>query len=304
MGKKKSEGIGLSVSSVLAYVRCPKLFEFLNFSKKIPRKTDYYRLRGSEVSKFIRNLYRKHSGCRKFFYYSLASAQRDWFRLWDIAVKENFTKLLFIDVKIKEEQGKIGWHCVENYWIQNLDKPNPLRIKNIEYHFPIRYEGLPYSNLSGRLEHIVPADISLIRTMRPEIIENGELTKGYSPNLIVKYSTSISNPVFKEEECTSSFLPDWLMVQAAMNSILFQHQFGTYPVGYLLYRLRYESDNKLLIEGDLNEYRDLLDRVFQRMAKSITDHNFRKNLTPSCAYCDYVFQCRPEIVKQLSLPFT
>lgn len=303
MGKTKSEGIDLSVSSVLAYEKCPKLFEFLNLCKKIPRKTDYYRLRGIEVSKFIRNLYRKHSGDRKFFYYSIRSAQKDWFRLWGIAVKENFMKLLVVDEKLKEDQGKIGWHCIENYWIQNLDKPNPLRIKNIEYHFPIRYEGLPYNNLSGKLEHIAPTEISLIKTMRPEIIENGDLTKGYFPNLIVKYSTSVSDPVFKERNSTSMVLPDGLKIQAAMNSMLFKHQFGTYPVGYLLYWLRYESDNKLLIKGDLKEYRDLLDLLLQRMAKSETDHNFQKNITPGCAYCDYVFQCKPKNFGQLELPF-
>ena len=301
MGKTKSV---VSVSSVLAYARCAKLFEFLNFSGRQPRKTDYYRIRGAEVSKFIRNLYRKHTGYRKFFYYSIKSATRDWYRVWDIAMKDNSEVLSFVDKGIAKEQSKIGAACIKNYWIQNLDSPEPLKIKNIEYTVRIKCSGLPYNYLSGRLDHIVPCDISWIKAARPEIIENGDLTKDYSPNLIVKYSTSMLDPVFKDRNPTLILLPDGLIIQAAMNIMLYKRQFGTHPVGYLIYWLRYESNNKLLINGDLKEYRDLLDLVFQRMAKSITDHKFRKNLTPSCAYCDYVLQCRPEIVKQLSLPFT
>lgn len=300
MGKKTE---ALSVSSALAYVRCPKLFEFLNYSDKQPRKTDYYRLRGGEVNKFIRNLYRKHPENRKFFYFGLDSATRDWYRVWDIAIKENSTKLKVVDKELGKEQRRIGLTCIKNYWLQNLDKPDPLKIKGIEYTVPIKYDGLPYNYLSGKLEHVVPSDISWIKTVRSEIIENGNLIKNYSPNLIVKYSTSISDPVFKEKDSTSLVLPDGLKIQAAMNSMLFKHQFGTYPAGYLLYWLRYESDNQLLIKGDLKEYLDLLDLVFQRIAKSVTDNNFQRNFTPSCESCDYVFQCRPELFKQLSFPF-
>jgi len=257
-----------------------------------------------EVSKFIRNLYQKHPGNRKFYYYSIETAIKRWYAVWDIATKVSSKALSFDAKKVAKEQSKIGAVCIKNYWVQNLDSPDPLRIKKIVYVVPIKYDGLPYTYLSGKLDHIVPSDISWIKTMRPEIIEKGELIKGYSHNLVVKYSTSTMDSVFKEKRAPSTILPDELKIQAAMNVMLYKQQFGTYPVGYLIYWLRYESDNQFLIKGDLKEYRDLLDRVFQRMAKSITDHNFRKNLTPSCAYCDYVFQCRPEIVKQLSLPFT
>jgi len=103
---------------------------YFSYVEKLPARTDYPRLCGVQVHRFIAGLHKKNKDNRRFWYKSLDSARKAWFYTWKKALDENRTLIIKPDKELEARYGGIGCICIQNYWNQNIDDNNdPISIE-------------------------------------------------------------------------------------------------------------------------------------------------------------------------------
>ena len=290
------------MSSIKKYMDCPMQWYF-SYVLKIPSKTDYPRLCGSEVHKFIAGLYKKHSDDRKFWYKSIDSAKGAWFVTWEKALDRDAGKILQPNDKKADDFGGNGWVCIDRYWKQNIDKPQPILIEK-KYTIPL-FAGV---ELTGVFDQLRTVQLPWLRARRPEIFIGEEISPEYDPYLIVDLKTGWSDYNIKKDdndnEKVRKQIAIQLDIQAAAYALLYKkHHQGKFPAGFLLYYLREgSSDNTFFVKGDSVESQLILESNVQHVVTNIRNESFPRKISNQCARCDYYMECRPNGTISVSLP--
>ena len=299
---KSPKILRLSMSSIKKYLDCPMQWYF-NYILKIPSKTDYPRLCGSEVHKFIAGLYKKHSDDRKFWYKSIDSAKGAWFVTWNKALDRDAGKILQPDKKAANDFGGNGWVCIDRYWKQNIDKPKPILIEK-KYTIPL-FAGV---ELTGVFDQLRTVQLPWLKARRPEIFVGEDISPEYDPYLIVDLKTGWSNYNIKEDDSDNEKVRKQIAIQldiqAAAYALLYKkHHNGKYPAGFLLYYLREGSvNNTFFVKGDSKESQIILESNVQHVVTNIRNESFPRKISNQCARCDYYMECRPNGNISVSLP--
>ncbi len=299
---KSPKILRLSMSSIKKYMDCPMQWYF-TYVLKIPSKTDYPRLCGSEVHKFIAGLYKKHSDDRKFWYKSIDSAKGAWFVTWNKALDRDAGKILQPDKKAANDFGGNGWVCIDRYWKQNIDKPKPILIEK-KYTIPL-FAGV---ELTGVFDQLRTVQLPWLKARRPEIFVGEDISPEYDPYIIVDLKTGWSNYNIKEDDSDNEKVRKQIAIQldiqAAAYALLYkEHHNGKYPAGFLLYYLSEKTtNNTFFVKGDSIESQTILESNVQHVVTNIRNGSFPRKISNQCARCDYYMECRPNGKISVSLP--
>jgi CRISPR/Cas system-associated exonuclease Cas4 (RecB family) len=281
----------LSVSSIKKYFQCPMSWYF-QYVLHIPQKTDYPRLCGVEVHRFIARLYKDVPYNRKFWYKSIDSARKAWFVTWKKSLEENEDKIIGPNKEQAKKYSAIGAVCIENYWRDNLKSPNPIYIEK-------RYT-IPWSRgveLTGVIDQLRSAKPNWMRKKRPDLFANGTLLKGYSDNLVVDLKTgwgdyNLDDTKTTDEEKIRKQISIQLDIQAAAYALLLQKHTEKFPFAFILYQLRHSDENMYVVEGDLEGPQNVLRESIDHVVKNVRDGSFPRHIGRHCAFCDYAVECK------------
>ncbi len=275
----------LSKSSVGMYLQCPKSYWF---SKKLTSKTDYPRLMGTEIHKFIAKM---HSSNKNPLYFkSINSARKAWFWTWRTALEENNEKMVSRSKEMDDDYGKAGWFCVYNYWRQNLNKPTPFMVEK-RYEHPL----FPRVNFVGIFDQIRKMDIEKIAEIRPEIVKDGKLEEGYAPVVIVdcktgkgSYDPRRYNPEITPIQLAAHQFELHEDLQVTAYYWLYYQIHKKIPVAFYWYHLR---DGKAFMtyrtKKDFNTFLEIMNHVVD----GIKAESYPKHPGNHCKRCDYFKEC-------------
>ena len=279
----------LSMSSIKKYLQCPMSWYFL-YVLRIPSKTDYPRLCGSEVHKFIAGLYKDVPNSRRFWYKSINSARKAWFVTWAKALEENENKIIRPSKEQADKYAAIGAVCIKNYWEGNLKSPPPIYIEK-------RYT-IPWSRgveLTGIIDQLRYARPSWMRKKRPELFSGDILSDDYSDTVVVDLKTGWGdyNLVDDEtdEEKVRKQISIQLDIQAAAYALLLQKHTKKFPFAFILYQLQLPENNMFVVKGDLEGPQNVLRENIDHVVKNIRDGSFPRNVGKHCTFCDYAVEC-------------
>lgn len=297
--------ITLSVSSVTIFLTCPFKFylKYLN-----PRKeksvflTDYERLCGNIVHRFIAGLYKKHNHNGKYFFKSIESAIQQWEYLWGKAAKDYKENLLRVDYKEGMYYQQIGKECITRYWNLNIDKPDPIEIEK-SYTVPVSH-GLKFKGIFDQLRGM---STEKILQFRPDLIKSGKLDERYDAVVIVDLKTDPFNhkniPDRHADEVMKQQFRIFQRLQVGGYTMLYQkHYSGKLPICFSIYQLRYNQVTNLF--GDIPEYQSFLEESLNNVVEGIKKAEFPKSIGNNCPLCEYKKQCDTfdKNISELKLP--
>lgn len=305
--KKRPKTMTLSMSSIKTYLNCPKQWEFI-YVQSIGRRTDYPRLCGEKVHWFIKHLYDKHDPNNRFYFKSIDTARKNWFRIWEIALTKNRHKILKSDKDLEDKFGGHGWVCISNYWARNYDLPDPL-MREVKYTIPLLLEGFPLIKLTGSFDQVRAVKLPWLQKHRPEIFLGDELLPLYDPYLIVDLKTGWSDNTIDENDTDIDKLRKQFSIQrdiqAAAYALIYFKKFGKYPSGFYLYHLRNNKgtnqESTYFVKGDLKGNQEILISSIHHLLINIREKSYPWNIGSHCKYCDYLLECKPEDIS-ISLP--
>jgi len=246
--EKTVKAIQVSESLINAMNRCPKEVYFRKVLK-IPPKDSYDKECGKLAHSFIKLLYRKKRGERKYFYKTLSSAIKAWYRVWKLTCDEKEPNFLLIDKDQRLEYQRLGITCISHYYNENLQKSDPIAME--------KGFNIPWSlgvNLVGKWDQLRTATHDYIATRRPEIIVNGVLSESYLPIVIVELKTGYFDydlgPIRSNGGTNKLGLPE--IIQAITYTEAFRRcHAGKYPVGHTIYDLETGKTRLIVKEGKL-----------------------------------------------------
>jgi hypothetical protein len=266
--------------------------------KQIGNFTDYPRLAGSEVHRFIALLHsRRKKGDRPFFYKSIKSAQNAWFAAWRRALEKNKPPLLRPDKENGKMFGAIGWNCINHYWQQCEHKPPPLAVEK-RYSAPI----MTGVDLIGIVDQTRGMERDTIRKYRPDLVVGNQLVSNfdehYAPVVLVDLKTGKQNydvGTFNPE----AGLDEWARQQfslhqdrqATIYTWLYKQVYNVTPIGFLLWDIRTGKTFFTYREGQ--DYQNMLAQV-EHVVENIRAGSFPTNEGWQCKWCDYQDACRGE----------
>jgi len=297
--------VTLSVSSVTIFLMCPFKFylKYLN-----PRKeksiylTDYERLCGNLVHRFIAGLYRKHNHTGKYFYKSIESATQQWEYLWSQGARDYKENLLRVDYKEGMYYQLIGKKCITNYWNYNINLQTPIEIEK-SHTVPLTH-GFKFKGIFDQLRAM---STEKILQFRPDLIKNGKLDERYDSVVIVDLKTDPFNhkniPDRNADEVMKQQYRIFQRLQVGGYTMLYQkHNSGRLPICFSIYQLRYNKATNLL--GDIPEYQLFLEDSLNKVVEGITKVSFPKCIGSNCTICEYKERCISfdEKIAELKLP--
>ena len=279
--------LGLSESLAETYLGCPKKYWFSHV-RKLPEKTDYQRLMGITVHRFIAKM---HSSRQNPLYYqTVDNARKAWFWTWRYTLEKNGPNMLVHSKKDGEDFGVAGWICIDNYWKRNIDEPAPLHVEK-RYEMPL----FPMVKFAGRLDQIRAMPLEKIADIRPELIVNGRLIEGYDPVAIIDLKTG------KESYDPRRFNPDITDLALAAYHFelhenlqitaycwLYFQVYGRLPVAFYWYHLR--SGKAFMTYRNKSDFQTFLE-IMKYVANGIKAESYPKHPTPRCRKCDYFQEC-------------
>ncbi len=278
----------LSKTRMGAYLRCP-MFYWFNYLSNLEKSTDYARLLGVCVHSFIAGLYAnvKPNSGKRFFYKDIKSARSAWFYRWHIACEREKSKLKSIDPKQEKDMGVTGWICIQNYWKQNFDKPDPIAIEK-RVDFPLT-GGV---RLLGIFDQLRRMDISVVSKFRPELVKDGKLAQAYDAVVIVDLKTNKQSfgRLFglNADEWAAQQFELHEDIQVTMYHWLYWKMTGKLPVGFFWYHLR--SGKYVFTHRTLEDFDTLYAQV-RHIVNNINAESYPKNPSDKCKYCDFFKAC-------------
>jgi len=280
--------IKLSISSMSTYLDCPAKWYF-QYIRKIPQKVDYPRLCGQVVHTFIASLYNNKATERKFLYKTIDSARHAWFYTWTKQLEKNNQRIVGLDSEKGKIYGGVGWECIQTYWNQNFDKPDPIA-KEKRFSVPYR-QGV---ELIGVVDQIRNISSEFIPRIRPELVNGSELDPKFDPVVIVDFKSGRYDyevpPDSTEIEAIRHQIDLQRNLQASAYSLLYQkYHSGRLPLGFYLYQLR--NGKLFFVRGDDEESQKILTDNINHVLGNIVNESFPKNPGPHCRTCDYVESC-------------
>jgi CRISPR/Cas system-associated exonuclease Cas4 (RecB family) len=277
----------LSISSVGTFKRCAKAYWFGHI-QKVPSKTDYPRLLGIAVHRFIARMYAP--GSHPLYYTDLTSARRAWFWNWNNTLKENRLRIKFPNKKKEKENTGIGWSCIEKYWNKNINKPRPIELEK-------SYEMVIHGTyrLVGAIDQVRRISLEGIAKIRPELISEGQLIEGYAPVVIVDLKTGRGSwdltdyaPKASQLEIAAHQFELHDDLQATAYWELYHKTHRKMPVGFYSYQL--QSGKAFLTIRTENDYPTLLETL-NSVISGIEEEKFPMNVGSHCEYCDFFEAC-------------
>lgn len=273
------------------YMKCPRSYYF-SYIQGLEKRTDFDRLMGVAVHKFIADLYRPHKDKSRVFYYtSIEKARSAWFYSWKKALEENREKILFYDKEKEGLYGGAGWVCIQNYWNANFNKPKPVEIeKRITFPYDTKI------NFIGIFDQIREAPLKTIKRFRPELFTDGVLDSSIDPVFIVDLKTHRTDFDLTKFDAEAS-----LMEQAAYQFELHEDmQVTAYywlyyqwkkkiPAGFFWYHLR--SNKWFYTYRTMKDFEVFKDQV-RFVADGISALQFPKIVGSNCKKCDYFAECK------------
>ncbi len=176
----------ISKSRLETYFLCAALYWYLYMSG-LPKSTDFPRMMGIAVHRFVGKMHAYHGNDRPFYYKSRKSASSAWFGFYWKRIISEFEGSIkdFSEDKV-EKYGKLGWFCINNYWELMEDRPKPLEVEK-------RYSHTlsPGVSLLGIIDQVRSITLAQVEKLRPELIVNGALKEGYSPHILVDIKTGM-----------------------------------------------------------------------------------------------------------------
>ncbi len=302
-GKRRT--VVLSVSSIVVYLMCPFKFylKYLDPNRSGTKYvTDYERLCGSLVHRFIAKLYKEHNHSGRVYFKSVDSSIKQWNFIWAKEVGDNKDFLEKVDFGEGKYYEKVGETCIRKYWALNETLTNPIEIEKT-YTIPLA-KGF---KLSGRIDQIRSMSLDKISALRPDIVVKGALDDNYDPVVIVDLKTdpfnhddSKQDKTFEEVMKLQYRLFQRLQV-GAYTRLYKEHHSGKLPVCFSIYQLRYNSFTNLF--GDIKEYQNFLSESVDKVVKSVTDAKFQKCAGKNCVSCEFKDRCRTfDSKKSLEMP--
>jgi CRISPR/Cas system-associated exonuclease Cas4 (RecB family) len=300
MNAKGGNGLRLSESAVKMYLNCPMSYR-LGHVEKVRSKLDYPRVVGSQVHRFIAKMYTSENN--PLYYRDLDSARRAWFFNWFRNLEEVGSIMTFRTKKDDQSFGITGWNCVANYWRQNINKPRPFQVER-HYEVPI----LGGVRFFGVLDQVRQISLEAVKVIRPELIQDSRLIKGYMPFVIVDLKTgngsfdtaALPSSASDQEIAAYQFeLHDDLQVTSYW--WLYHKVTGAMPVGFYWYHLR---DRKYFLTYRTEEDYGTLFETIKHVVDGINTESYPKNIGPHCKRCDFYETCmtiersRPLLVSQ------
>jgi hypothetical protein len=175
-----------SKTALETFLNCPMQYWFHYFSG-LPKKTDFPRVMGIAVHRFLAKLHEKHSGERPFFFKSKQSAISSWFGYyWRTALEEFSEQLGDFPQEKAETYGRVGWFCINNYWERMSDSKLGAVLESEKTY---THQLSPGVKLTGKLDQVRSASLEYIESFRPELVVNGRLQEGYLPYFILDFKT-------------------------------------------------------------------------------------------------------------------
>lgn len=168
------------------FLLCPMMYWFY-YHSGLPKKTDFPRVMGTAVHRFIAKMHDRHSSDRPFFYKSKQSALGAWFGFYWKRVLEEFAgQLGDYPPQKAENYGKIGWFCINNYW-ERMESGSFGRVVEVETTY--KHTLSPGIRLKGVVDQVRESNLEYIESIRPELIVNGRLRKDYQPYFLLDFKT-------------------------------------------------------------------------------------------------------------------
>jgi len=302
---KQTQTLKLSKTSIERYMQCPMLWYF-SYVEKLPSRTDYPRLCGVQVHRFIAGLYKEHPSNRRFWYQNLNTARKAWIYTWKRALEENRSLILNPDIEMEKKYAGIGCMCIQNYWNQNIGEDNdPISIEK-QFTIPLDYPNLKGVSLSGVFDQIRTVNLSWLNKRRPEIFAGEKLLPTYDPVLIVDLKTGWSDFDISDDDSdlvkVRKQFEIQLGIQGAAYSLLYKKVFGKFPAGFLIYPLRLDKKQSIFIKGDEEGPQTVLRENVFHIVENIRNRSFPRNVTANCRRCDFYMECRPNGAMNVSLP--
>lgn len=285
--------VTLSVSSVVIFLMCPFKF-YLKYLD--PRKeksiylTDYERLCGNLVHRFVAGLYRKHNHTGKYFYKSIESALKQWEYLWGQGARDYKDNLLRVDYNEGMYYQRIGEKCISNYWNLNINAPAPIEIEK-SYAIPLSH-GFKFKGIFDQLR---TTSLEKISSIRPDALVEGRIQDKYDFTIIVDLKTDPFNhnhniPDTNGDEVMKYQFRLFQRLQVGAYTMLYQkHHSGKLPICFSIYQLRYNTFTHLF--GDIPEYQIFLEESLKKVVEGITTASFPKSTGNNCRICEYKNRC-------------
>lgn len=275
----------ISKSAMETYMRCPYQW-FCASNPKIPKRTDYPRLCGTEVHRHIAQFYRKTKEPRPFFYKTKKSAIGAWFNRWDRALEREKEKIIMPNEKKAEDYGTTGAVCVANYWRDNFDLPRPREIEK-------RYEAkIPGLLIVGVMDQIRNVSLDFAKRKRPEIVQNNKLASGFDLSVIVDLKTEYASVGFEIEADVEQKIRSQFKLHRGLETTfytyLYERRYGKKPLGMLWYNLR--IGKAFFTYRDDDDYADLFHDI-NVFLDGVASQKFAKIRGKHCVYCDYLEIC-------------
>lgn len=292
----------LSKSSVQVYLDCPYKFflKYIQNEIKVPFVTDYPRLCGTMVHRFLASLHGDHKHLGRFYYKTINAAIGAWSFMWKKALEENKDFLIHVNSKEAEKYRWIGINCIRNYWNISYDKPDPTIIEK-KYTIP----WCPGFEFTGVFDQVRPVSIDLINLKRPDLIVNGILDERYDPVTIVDLKTGYYDyevsPDSSEVDKVRHQYDLQRNTQASAYTLLYRiSHSGKLPLYFTLHQLK---NNKFftVIGEDEESQQNLRDSV-NHVILGIKNNSFPRNIGPNCRRCDYTFICSQKKTINISDP--
>ena len=288
---KTVKAIQVSESLINAINQCPKKVYYRRRLKLHPKER-YDTWCGKRAHSFIKLLYRKERGKRKFYYKTLETAIGGWFGDWNRTCDKEEPNLLVIDKAQRDEYGKLGLRCITHYYKENFLKSDPIAME-IGYNVPWSL-GV---KLVGKMDQIRTATLDYIIERRPEIVKNGVLLDSYLPEVIVELKTGYFDYEYGAIRSNGGNnemgLPE--IIQAITYTELYRRcHFGKYPVGHVIYDLETGKTRFIVKEGKLCQeiLADYVNHVVFIIQEQIYPRSPKKE---KCYACDYKSICMREV---------
>lgn len=178
----------ISKSKLEAYFLCPAAYRF-RYLSGLPSRTDFPRVLGIAVHRFVAKLHSNNFSNRPFYYKSKKSASSAWFGFyWKRVLNEFSTKLEPYTSDKADKYSRIGWMCINNYW-NTMSADNRGELVEVEKRYTHHIS--PGVNLVGIIDQIRLTSLKHIKKIRPELIKGGSLVEGYLPYILVDIKTGM-----------------------------------------------------------------------------------------------------------------
>ncbi len=285
-----------SAAALSDYLTCPALYYFKHVLK-LKGMISYPMLCGKAVHEFIAGMYRQRPKGRKFFYKSLESASGAWHYKWSTMLKENEESLMEPDKATAGKYRNIGLRCISNYWNANECKPDPVEI---EQRRRIKVFGVDLVTVSDQVRAV---SNEVVARYRPDLISDGQLNSGYSPQVIIDIKTSLSD--WDRGKDTSELAKAGNQhhlassIQATAYTRAYKYYNGVWPIGFFFYALYHNKFYFVSVEDEESQKR--LDEVILHLVRNLNCESFPKHPTLNCRNCVCLQHCLGEKGIQISI---